>query len=71
MLFENNEIEKLESYIQNKSDPELYKWWAQYLESQNRLDLALKFYKQAADHCSVVHFFLEILGSAFVLQWGF
>lgn len=28
MLFENNEIEKLESYIQNKSDPELYKWWA-------------------------------------------
>uniref|UniRef100_A0A672G1D3 Intraflagellar transport 140 homolog (Chlamydomonas) n=1 Tax=Salarias fasciatus TaxID=181472 RepID=A0A672G1D3_SALFA len=32
----------------------IYKWWAQYLESQSDLDSALRFYESAQDYLSLV-----------------
>lgn len=49
MYLEANELERLEDYVETKKDKALYKWWANYLESQNRFDLALKYYKLSED----------------------
>jgi intraflagellar transport protein 140 len=49
MFLESQELELLEDYVEAKKDKALYKWWANYLESQNKLDLALKYYKLADD----------------------
>lgn len=32
----------------------IYKWWAQYLESQSDMDSALHFYERAQDYLSLV-----------------
>ena len=32
----------------------IYKWWAQYLESQSDMDSALRFYECAQDYLSLV-----------------
>ncbi|KAG8433191.1 hypothetical protein GDO86_017467 [Hymenochirus boettgeri] len=50
----------LEEYINQKKDKGLWKWWAQYLESQSNLDTALKYYEMAQDYLSLVrvHCFL-------------
>lgn len=47
MLLEVGQIDELEKYITSKNEKPLNKWWAQYLESNNRLDVAAKFYKLA------------------------
>ncbi|XP_044159279.1 intraflagellar transport protein 140 homolog isoform X3 [Bufo gargarizans] len=52
MLLENPQ--NLETYINNKKDKILWKWWAQYLESQSDLDTALKYYELAQDYLSLV-----------------
>ena len=54
MLMNANQMELLENYIEEKKEPELYKWWAQYSESQGKFDLALKYYKLADDMSSLV-----------------
>ena len=54
MLLEANLIEELERYIQDRNEKILFKWWAQYLESNNRLELAVKFYKQSEDFDQMV-----------------
>jgi hypothetical protein len=33
MYLENNELERLEDYVELKKDKILYRWWANYLES--------------------------------------
>ncbi len=49
MYLENNELERLEDNVELKKDKTLYRWWANYLESQERFELALKYYKLAED----------------------
>ncbi|XP_053550522.1 intraflagellar transport protein 140 homolog [Bombina bombina] len=44
----------LESYIRKKNSKELWKWWAQYLESRSDLESALKYYEMAQDYLSLV-----------------
>lgn len=58
MLLEAGLLEDLEKYIQEKNDKQLNKWWAQYLESNNRLDVAAKYYKLSEDYNSLVRLFL-------------
>lgn len=55
MLMCCNKIKILENYIEEKKDKELYKWWAQYLESQEKYDQALNYYKLADDFSSIVN----------------
>jgi len=40
--------------VNSQKEPELYKWWAQYLEAQGALQESLDFYREAADFGSVV-----------------
>ncbi len=47
MLLEAKELERLEKYIESKQEKELYRWWAQYLESRNSMDQAFKYYNLA------------------------
>ncbi len=54
MLFTNSRMEELEEYVQRSNDPVLLKWWAAYLESNERYDKAKKYYKKADDYLSLV-----------------
>ena len=54
MLFESQNFSQLESYISEKRDKALLKWWAQYCESNGNLDKALRYYNLAADAVSLV-----------------
>ncbi|XP_073409706.1 intraflagellar transport protein 140 homolog [Dendrobates tinctorius] len=64
MLLDNPQT--LENYINNKKDKILWKWWAQYLESQSDLDAALRYYELAQDYLSLVrvHCFLRNIQKA-------
>uniref|UniRef100_A0A3B4XIP2 Intraflagellar transport 140 n=1 Tax=Seriola lalandi dorsalis TaxID=1841481 RepID=A0A3B4XIP2_SERLL len=44
----------LEVYVSKMKDKNIYKWWAQYLESQSDMDSALRFYECAQDFFSLV-----------------
>uniref|UniRef100_UPI0037E973A2 intraflagellar transport protein 140 homolog isoform X1 n=1 Tax=Semicossyphus pulcher TaxID=241346 RepID=UPI0037E973A2 len=44
----------LEIYVNKMKDKNIYKWWAQYLESQSDMDSALRFYENAQDYLSLV-----------------
>ncbi|XP_028989874.1 intraflagellar transport protein 140 homolog [Betta splendens] len=44
----------LKIYVDKMKDKNIYKWWAQYLESQSDMDSALKFYERAQDYLSLV-----------------
>ncbi|CAJ1080882.1 intraflagellar transport protein 140 homolog [Xyrichtys novacula] len=44
----------LEIYVNKIKDKNIYKWWAQYLESQLDMDSALRFYERAQDYLSLV-----------------
>uniref|UniRef100_A0A8C5R4T8 Intraflagellar transport 140 n=1 Tax=Leptobrachium leishanense TaxID=445787 RepID=A0A8C5R4T8_9ANUR len=57
--------QELESYINKKKD-NLWKWWAQYLESQSDLDAALKYYEMSQDYLSLVrvHCYLKNIEKA-------
>ncbi|XP_041671340.1 intraflagellar transport protein 140 homolog [Cheilinus undulatus] len=44
----------LEIYVNKMRDKNIYKWWAQYLESQSDMDSALRFYECAQDYLSLV-----------------
>jgi intraflagellar transport protein 140 len=53
MLWNHGRLDKLQSYISEKKDPQLYKWWAQYLESKNQIEEAKKYYNMAHDDASL------------------
>uniref|UniRef100_A0A4W3HUQ7 Intraflagellar transport 140 n=1 Tax=Callorhinchus milii TaxID=7868 RepID=A0A4W3HUQ7_CALMI len=52
MLLED--LQALEIYVNKAKDKSLWKWWAQYLESQAEMDSALKYYEMAQDYLSLV-----------------
>lgn len=53
MLVEKD-IHGLETYIVKSREPQFYKWWAQYLESQGDTEEALRYYELAKDFVSLV-----------------
>ncbi|KAJ6657554.1 hypothetical protein lerEdw1_002269, partial [Lerista edwardsae] len=48
------DLQALESYVNKMKDKNLWKWWAQYLESQADMETALKYYELAQDYFSLV-----------------
>jgi intraflagellar transport protein 140 len=54
MLMHNGEFELLEQYVARQNDKELYKWWARFLESEQRIEEAMEFYKKGDDQASIV-----------------
>ncbi|GFW92353.1 intraflagellar transport protein 140 homolog [Trichonephila clavipes] len=55
MLFEDQR--SLEAYVQKSKDPEIHRWWAQYLESIDEMETALHYYKTAEDYLSLVRLY--------------
>ncbi|KAM6898009.1 intraflagellar transport protein 140 homolog [Lycodopsis pacificus] len=49
-----DDTSSLEIYVNKMKDKNIYKWWAQYLESQSDMDSALRFYECAQDFLSLV-----------------
>ncbi|KAJ7984508.1 hypothetical protein DPEC_G00355540 [Dallia pectoralis] len=49
-----DDAQSLESYVNKKKDKNIYKWWAQYLESQSDMESALRYYEYAQDFLSLV-----------------
>ncbi|CAN9508578.1 unnamed protein product [Ophioblennius macclurei] len=49
-----DDTQSLEVYVNKMKDKNIYKWWAQYLESQSDMDSALRFYESAQDYLSLV-----------------
>ncbi|XP_068003113.1 intraflagellar transport protein 140 homolog isoform X1 [Melanerpes formicivorus] len=50
----SEDLQALENYVNKMQDKSLWKWWAQYLESQSDLESALKYYALAQDYFSLV-----------------
>ncbi|XP_014745697.1 PREDICTED: intraflagellar transport protein 140 homolog isoform X3 [Sturnus vulgaris] len=50
----SEDLQALENYINKMNDKSLWKWWAQYLESQSDMESALKYYALAQDYFSLV-----------------
>lgn len=53
MLFKMNKLNQLKEYIDAKEDPNLYKWWAQYMESTGSIQESIKYYEKANDTLSL------------------
>ncbi|XP_041073639.1 intraflagellar transport protein 140 homolog isoform X1 [Polyodon spathula] len=49
-----DDLQALEIYVNKMKDKSLYKWWAQYLESQSDMESALRYYECAQDYLSLV-----------------
>eukprot|EP00998_Keelungia_sp_KM082_P005361 NODE_16_length_3996_cov_51.442233_g15_i0.p1 GENE.NODE_16_length_3996_cov_51.442233_g15_i0~~NODE_16_length_3996_cov_51.442233_g15_i0.p1 ORF type:complete len:1185 (-),score=344.87 NODE_16_length_3996_cov_51.442233_g15_i0:442-3720(-) len=60
MLFDHSQMGQLEDYVQAKDDKDLYGWWAQYQESMQQFDTALRFYERAGDTLSMVRLYCHI-----------
>ena len=54
MLFDAQQITQLKEFIEQAKDKELYKWWAQYAESNGRFKEAISYYEKASDTLSIV-----------------
>ncbi|KAM4819952.1 intraflagellar transport protein 140 homolog [Thomomys bottae] len=48
------DLQSLELYINKMKDKTLWRWWAQYLESQAEMSSALHYYELAQDYFSLV-----------------
>ena len=46
MLINTGNVVDLEQYVRSSGSNDLYKWWAQYLESQGKFDDAIEFYRE-------------------------
>ncbi|XP_069684990.1 intraflagellar transport protein 140 homolog [Periplaneta americana] len=44
----------LEQYVLKSKDPQLVKWWGQYMESTGNMDQAVQYYEEAQDYFSLV-----------------
>ena len=53
LLCASNYIDDLEDYVQQRNDKALFKWWAQYCESNRDLERASRFYERAGDSLSM------------------
>ncbi|KAL0984320.1 hypothetical protein UPYG_G00139910 [Umbra pygmaea] len=49
-----DDAQSLETYVNKMKDKNIYKWWAQYLESQSDMESALRYYEYAEDFLSLV-----------------
>lgn len=47
MLTKMKMFDRLQQFVEGQRDQTLYKWWAQYLESQELIQEALNFYREA------------------------
>jgi Predicted N-acetylglucosaminyl transferase len=54
MLLQAGELDMLQKYVESAQDKTLNKWWAHYLESQSRIEEAMRYYKLAEDYSSLV-----------------
>ncbi|XP_067407526.1 intraflagellar transport protein 140 homolog isoform X3 [Emydura macquarii macquarii] len=50
----SEDLQALEIYVNKMKDKTLWKWWAQYLESQSDMESALRYYELAQDYFSLV-----------------
>nr|XP_051686227.1 intraflagellar transport protein 140 homolog isoform X2 [Oryctolagus cuniculus] len=50
----SEDLQALELYVNKMKDRTLWRWWAQYLESQAEMDAALRYYELAQDAFSLV-----------------
>ncbi|KAM9372431.1 intraflagellar transport protein 140 homolog [Phaethornis superciliosus] len=50
----SEDLQGLENYVNKMKDKSLWKWWAQYLESQSDMESALQYYTLAQDYFSLV-----------------
>ncbi|XP_040829503.1 intraflagellar transport protein 140 homolog [Ochotona curzoniae] len=50
----SEDLQALELYVNKMKDRTLWRWWAQYLESQAEMDAALHYYELAQDSFSLV-----------------
>ncbi|XP_037363715.1 intraflagellar transport protein 140 homolog [Talpa occidentalis] len=50
----SEDLPSLELYVDKMKDKSLWRWWAQYLESQAEMAAALHYYELAQDHFSLV-----------------
>ncbi|XP_030877771.1 intraflagellar transport protein 140 homolog [Leptonychotes weddellii] len=53
----SEDLQSLELYINKMKDKTLWRWWAQYLESQAEMDAALRYYELAQDYFSLVRIY--------------
>ncbi|NXV35214.1 IF140 protein, partial [Rissa tridactyla] len=53
----SEDLQALENYVNKTKDKSLWKWWAQYLESQSDMESALKYYALAQDYFSLVRIY--------------
>ena len=58
MLYKNGMFDRLEQFIEERQEPDLFKWWAQYNESKNNIEEALNYYQRAEDNASLVRLFI-------------
>lgn len=54
MLYQQFRQSDLERYVNSKADKELFRWWAQLMESRDDKEAALRYYKQAEDYGNYV-----------------
>ncbi len=59
MLYKYKKIKLLQNYISNNNSNKLYKWYAQYLESNNDIENALIYYEKSKDYVSMVRLFIN------------
>ncbi|XP_072311733.1 intraflagellar transport protein 140 homolog isoform X1 [Eucyclogobius newberryi] len=52
-----DDTSSLEIYVNKMRDKNIYKWWAQYLESESDMDAALHYYELAQDYLSLVRLY--------------
>ncbi|XP_034526545.1 intraflagellar transport protein 140 homolog isoform X2 [Ailuropoda melanoleuca] len=50
----SEDLQSLELYVNKMKDKALWRWWAQYLESQADMAAALRYYELAQDYFSLV-----------------
>ncbi|EDV20700.1 uncharacterized protein TRIADDRAFT_60914 [Trichoplax adhaerens] len=52
-----DDLERLRNYVLKSQDPQLKKWWAQYMEGKGELEEAIRFYESAHDSLSLVRIY--------------
>ena len=69
MLYDAGMLDELEQYAIRSGEKQVYTWWAQYCESNERYDQAFQFYKEAGDVFSRarLHCYLKDLDAAALL----
>lgn len=59
MLCNLDLLDRLQSFVEMQRDPAIYKWWAQYLETEGEEHDALTYYKLAGDFGSETRIYCQ------------